>query len=79
MLRWHFDERDLSRWLFVVALCLWLKEILNRWFLLRLRKRQKDIFAETEDATLSNLTVAKVEPPRATRKAKVQRVRNEAS
>lgn len=70
-------ENGLSRWLLILSVCLWSKEAFNRWFSIRQRKRQKDIFVDTEDSVDPQGTaVTNFEPPRATRKMKVKRSRN---
>ncbi len=69
--------QGLSRWLLVVATCLWSKEALNCWFQLRGRKRQSDLFTDTENAVdPSPTTNPASEPPLATRKTRVKRSRN---
>ncbi len=69
-------EQGLSRGLLMVAACLWSKEALNRWFQLRGRKRQKDLFTDTEDAVdPSRTTSLSSEPPLATRKKRIKRSR----
>lgn len=65
-----------SCWLLFVAASLWSKEALNHWFQIRQRKRQRDMFGDTEEEiappTATNLAV---EPPKATRRERVKRAR----
>lgn len=69
-------DRHLSTWLFVAAPCLFLKEAQNYWSRLRQRKRQKDIFEDTE-ATVEapDSAAAQQEAPKPTRKAPEKRTR----
>jgi hypothetical protein len=77
VLRLAFHETRLSKWLCLAAGCLWFKELLNYWFELRYRKRQKDIFEDADD-TIDPQSGAAHEteaPPKATRKPCVKRER----
>lgn len=77
VVRWIFGEPHLSSWLFFAAFCLWLKEALNYWHHLRQRKRQEDIFSETEDSVEPPTpNIPNAEPPKATRSPRVKRPRN---
>ncbi len=71
-------ESHLSAWLLFVALCLWFKEAFNYWHRLRQRKRQGDIFDDTEDSVEPPSGTGRNSPeaPKATRKARVKRERS---
>ena len=76
LFRLTLGRQGLLRWLLLLALCLWSKETFNRWSQLRLRKRQKDIFADTEETVeQSTVTHFATEPPKTTRKARIKRAR----
>jgi hypothetical protein len=79
VLRVLFREQHLSTWLLIVAPCFWFKEVLNVWFELRHRKRQRDMF---DDASETTDPAAATGPhhgaPKATRKEQVRRKRNSA-
>lgn len=48
--RWPFGARSLSTWLLLSAVCLFLKEALNRWFQVRQRKRHGDTVEDAEES-----------------------------
>ena len=76
VLRFGFGEHHLSKWLFFVSVCLWLKEAINHWFTLRQRKRQEDIFDDAgETVEPSDSAGPHAPPPTATRKPRVNRRR----
>ncbi len=72
---WPLGAKNLSTWLFLAALCLWLKEALNYWSHLRQRKRQRDAMDDAKDCLNSGHAHQHLALPTASRKAKIRRRR----
>jgi len=77
-LRLGWGEIHLSTWLIFAAGCFWCKEVLNRWFVLRHQKKQKDILVDAATTIEPLMPTVEQGPVRATRKERVKRTRNTA-
>ena len=75
-------ETHLSAWLLFTACCLWLKEVLNQWFLIRRHKRGRDLgddLAESFGEEQTNPVIDKEPPVASARKERVKRMRTPTS
>lgn len=73
--RWLLGAANLSAWLLLCAISLWLKESLNFWLQLRQRKRHRDAMEDAEDSLDGSNSMTDVPPPSPSRKSKVTRPR----
>jgi hypothetical protein len=75
LLRHVFAEQRVSAWLFLAAPCLCAKEVMNYWYRLRQRKRQKDILDDAQSGIEAQSSSPPPEPPKPTRQPKQTRQR----
>lgn len=66
---------NLSTWLLLCAVALWLKEALNFWLQIRQAKRQRDAMEDAEHSLDGSHPQGEIPPPAASRKGKVARKR----
>lgn len=78
LLRIPLGNNRVSGWLGFVAVCLWLKEAINYWAALRLRKRQEDIFDDAEETVAPVDALREAALPSATRKPRTKRTRTQS-
>jgi len=66
--------KNLSAWLHLAALCMFLKELINHWLQLRQRKRQRDAIDDAREG-IDSIHTNQSELPTANRRPKVRRPR----
>lgn len=73
--RWPLGAVNLSAWLILAAICLWLKEALNFWLQLRQRKRHRDAMEDAEEGLGGSSSRGGYHSPAPSRLGKVRRKR----